>query len=59
MRSERRREEFEGSQGALGLGDIVKSRIRLKGDLKVEIRRMLFAPYFNFFPDFNFIFWLI
>lgn len=37
MKSEREK-EFEGSQSGLCLGDMVRSRVRVEGDLKVEIR---------------------
>lgn len=52
------RYKFEVSQGGLCLEDTVRSRVRAENDLRVEIERILFPIYFNFFPGFNFTLWL-
>ena len=57
MRSEREK-EFEGSHGGLCLGYIVRSRVMVEGDLRVEIGRILSPLYLNLSPGFNFMFWL-
>lgn len=49
-----REKEFECSQGGLSLGNVVRSRVMVDGDLRVD-RKNSSSPVYCF-PAFNFIF---